>query len=172
MNEVIRVLENRKSVRGYKPELIPEADLNQIAEAGLHAPSGMNRQSAKLVVITDPSIMKQLSEMNCRIMGGEKDPFYGAQEMILVLADKTAPTYVYDGALVMGNLLNAAYALGYGACWIHRAKEEFESEEGKELLKKWGIEGEWEGIGHCIIGYPVDPIPAPVPIKEGRIIRV
>lgn len=172
MNEVIRVLENRKSVRGYKPELIPEADLNQIAEAGLHAPSGMNRQSAKLVVITDPSIMKQLSEMNCRIMGGEKDPFYGAQEMILVLADKTAPTYVYDGALVMGNLLNAAYALGYSACWIHRAKEEFESEEGKELLKKWGIEGEWEGIGHCIIGYPVDPIPAPVPIKEGRIIRV
>lgn len=171
-NEALEMLMTRFSTRAYKDELVPDEKLEKIVEAGLHAASGMGRQAVKLVVIKDRKIRDELSKMNAEIMGTDNDPFYGAPELILVLADKTVPTHVYDGALVMGNLMNAAHALGVGSCWIHRAKEEFETERGKALLRAWGIEGEYEGIGHCILGMPSDSSGRAKEIKPGRVVRV
>lgn len=110
--------------------------------------------------------------MNAAIMGTDTDPFYGAPVVLIVLADKSRPTYLYDGSLVMGNMMNAAHSLGLGSCWIHRAKEEFESEDGKELLKKWGVEGDYEGIGHCVIGYVEGDYPETKPRKEDYVYYV
>ena len=125
-----------------------------------------------MIAITDRETRDRLSAMNAAVMGMGDDPFYGAPAVIVVLADKRVPTYLYDGSLVMGNLMNAAHALGIGSCWIHRAKEEFESEEGKALLKKLGIEGDYEGIGHCILGYEAEPGKPAVPRKESYIYRI
>ena len=136
----------------------------------MNAPTGMNRQSPVMVAVQDPETVKQLSSMNAAVMGVSSDPFYGAPTVIVVLADSTVPTYLYDGSLVMGNLLNAAHALGLGACWIHRAKEVFALEEGKKLLKKWGLDDRYEGIGHCIIGYGDGPLPAAKARKENYVI--
>lgn len=173
MNEAMQVLLTRRSIRKYKPEMIKEEELQQILEAGMYAPTAMGRQSPRMVVIQDKETMEQLRKMNAAVMGNpDIDPFYGAPMMILVLGDKSIGTYRDDGSLVMGNLMNAAHAVGVGSCWIHRAKEEFESEEGKALLAKWGIEGDYEGIGHCILGYADCPNPEPKPRKEGYVVRV
>lgn len=154
MSETLQVIRERRSCKRYKPDMIPEEVIQTIAEAGTWAPSGMGRQSAIIVAITNKELRDRLSRMNAKIMGADMDPFYGAPVVLVVLADKKVPTHVYDGALVMENLLLAAADLGIGSCWIHRAKEEFESAEGKEILKALGIEGDYEGIGHCILGYP------------------
>ena len=129
----------------------------------------MGMQSPKIVVVQDKETIKTLSKMNAKIMGREgTDPFYGAPCVLVVLADRSAPTYLYDGALTMGNLMLAAHALGLGSCWIHRAKEEFDSPRGKEILKQYGIAGDYEGIGHCILGYAAQT-PQPAARKEGRV---
>ena len=154
MSETLQVIRERRSCKSYKPDMIPEEVIQTIAEAGTWSPSGMGRQSAIIVAITNKELRDRLSRMNAQIMGADMDPFYGAPVVLVVLADKKVPTHVYDGALVMENLLLAAADLGIGSCWIHRAKEEFESAEGKEILKALGIEGDYEGIGHCILGYP------------------
>ncbi len=172
MNEIIKNMETRRSVRAYKPDMVEEEKLEQILEAGTYAASGMGRQPVKLVAVTDKATRDQLSAMNAAVMGSNADPFYGAPVVIVVLADKSAATYVYDGSLVMGNLMNAAHSLGVSSCWIHRAKEEFESAEGKALLEKWGIQGDYEGIGHCILGYAQGPEPEAKPRKAENIIRV
>lgn len=153
MNEVIEALEQRRSCRKFSDKPVEDEKVKQIVEAGLYAASGMGRQATHLVVATNPDDVAQLSRMNAAIMGAEGDPFYGAKTVIVVLTDPAVPTCVEDGALVMGNLMNAAHALGVGSCWIHRAHEEFDSDEGKALLAKWGVEGEWRGVGHCILGY-------------------
>ena len=153
MNEVIEALEQRRSCRKFSDKPVEGEKVKQIVEAGLYAASGMGRQATHLVVVTNPDDVAQLSRMNAAIMGAEDDPFYGAATVIVVLTDPAVPTCVEDGALVMGNLMNAAHALGVGSCWIHRAHEEFDSDEGKALLAKWGVEGEWRGGGHCILGY-------------------
>lgn len=153
MNEVIEALEQRRSCRKFSDKPVEGEKVKQIVEAGLYAASGMGRQATHLVVVTSPDDVAQLSRMNAAIMGAEGDPFYGAKTVIVVLTDPAVPTCVEDGALVMGNLMNAAHALGVGSCWIHRAHEEFDSDEGKALLAKWGVEGEWRGVGHCILGY-------------------
>ena len=147
-NSTIECLKSRRSVKSYKPDMLPKEVLQEIVEAGTWVPTGMNRQSPIILAITDKKVRDQLSRMNAQIMGAKGDPFYGAPVVLVVLADKSVGTYVYDGSLVMGNLMNAAHALGIGSCWIHRAKEEFESQEGKELLKSLGIQGDYEGIGH------------------------
>ena len=144
----------RRSCRSYRKEQIADDELNAVLEAGEYAPSAMGRQSTKMVVLQNPDDIARLSAMNARIMGTDKDPFYGAPTVVIVFADRSIPTCVEDGSLVLGNLMNAAHAIGLGSCWIHRAYEEFESEEGKDLLKEWGIEGDLRGIGHCILGYP------------------
>lgn len=166
--EILDCIESRRSVRRYKPDAIPRETLDKIVEAGLYAPTGMNRQSPIIVAVTDRDLRDRLSRMNASVMGSDQDPFYGAPAVLIVLADKNCGTYLYDGSLAMGNLMLAAHALGVGSCWIHRAKEEFESEEGKEILKSLGIEGDYEGIGHCILGYPEGEEPEASPRKENR----
>lgn len=170
MSDALKTLKSRRSCRKFDGRPITEEELNAILEAGMYAPTGMGRQSPVMIAVRDKETIAQLSKMNAAIMGADSDPFYGAATVIIVLADKTVPTYVYDGSLVMGNLMNAAEAVGVQSCWIHRAKEEFESEEGKALLKKWGITGNYEGIGHCVLGYG-DKAPEK-PRKEQYIYRV
>ena len=159
--EAIENLLTRRSIRQFKAEPLPKELIAKIIEAGTYAPTGMNWQSPVILAVTDPALRDRISAWNAKIIGTDTDPFYGAPVILIVLADKSKPTYIYDGSLVMGNLMNAAHAYGVASCWIHRAKEEFESEEGKALLKKLGIEGDYEGIGHCILGYAdCDPQPA------------
>ena len=172
MNPVLQAIESRRSVRRFKPDMVPAELLDQVLQAGTYAATGMGRQSPIILAVTDPKVRDQLSRMYAAIMGSDKDPFYGAPVVLVVLADKSRPTCVYDGSLVMGNLMLAAHSLGLGSCWIHRAKEEFESPEGKALLASLGIQGEYEGIGHCILGYPDGELPQPAPRKENWIYRV
>ncbi len=156
MNEVIKNIEERRSIKKYKEDKVPKEIIEKIVEAGTYAPSGMGRQSSIIIDITNKNLRDKLSKLNAKIMGTSVDPFYGAPVVLVVLAKKDIPTHVYDGSLVMENLMLAANSLGIGSCWIHRAKEEFETDEGKEILKSLGIEEEYEGIGHCILGYKAE----------------
>lgn len=172
INEVISILVGRRSVRKFKPEMIREEDLQNIVKAGLYAPSGHGLQSAKFVVITNKKTIKQLSQLNATVLGKQNDPFYGAPVVIVVLANKSSADYINDGSVAIANMLNAACSLGIGSCWVHRAKQEFESTEGKLLLKEWGIEDNYEGIGHCILGYPDESALDRAPRKSNRVIYV
>ena len=172
MNEALKVLLERRSCRSYKPDPIPQEILDQILEAGTYAATGMGKQSPIMIAVTDKETRDKLSRMNAAVMGAENDPFYGAPVVIVVLANRAVGTYVYDGSLVMGNLMNAAHALGIGSCWIHRAKEEFDSEEGRQILKSLGIEGDYEGIGHCILGYAAAEGRPAAPRKDNYIYRI
>lgn len=172
MNEVLQAIKERRSVRQYKPDMVPQELIEQIVEAGTFAASGHGKQSAIIVAVTDKETRDRLARMNREIMGVQSDTFYGAPVVLVVLARLDSPHRVYDGSLVMGNLMLAAHALGLGSCWIHRAKQEFEAPEGKELLRKWGVEGEYEGIGHCVIGYPAGPQPKAHPRKADYVYYV
>lgn len=169
IDEAIR---NRRSVRTYRSEKVSEEIINQIIEAGLWAPSGMGRQSPVILSVSDEKTVREISALNARVMNSDADPFYGAPQVLVVLADRNVPTYVYDGALVMQNMMLKAYELGVSSCWIHRAKQVFDSEEGKAILKKAGIEGDYEGIGNLIIGWCDGEIPQAKPRKEGRVFRI
>ena len=165
----------RRSIRSFKPDSVPEADLREIVKAGLYAASGRGSQDTIILAITNPAMVKRLSRLNCEIGGWapDFDPFYGAPAVLVVLAEKERPTAVYDGSLVMGNLMLAAHASGLGSCWIHRAKEAFERPEGKQILKELGIEGDYEGIGHCVLGYPQQEGPSKTPPrKAGRVYHI
>lgn len=173
MNETLKVLETRRSCRNFiKDKMIPEEDLQAILRAGTYAATGMGKQSPIIIAVTNKEMRDRLSEANAKVMGANMDPFYGAPVILIVLANKAAMTYRYDGSLVMGNLMNAAESLGVASIWIHRAKEEFESEFGKKLLADLGIEGDYEGIGHCALGYAAEPAKAPAPRKENYIYYV
>ena len=174
MNEVIKAMKERRSIRKFKAEMPPKADLEQIVEAGLYAANGRGRQAVITIAVTDKELRDKLSEVNNEIMGGPEgnDPFYGAPAILIVPANKEVPTAPYDGSLVMGNLMLAAHSLGLGSIWIHRAKEEFEMPEYQKLLKDLGIEGEWEGIGHCAVGYIDGENPAAAPRNDGRVFWV
>lgn len=171
MNKTIEDLMNRRSIRKYKPEQISRQELDTVLNAGICAPTGMNRQSPILIAVQNKQVRDKLSKMNAAVMGSDSDPFYGAPTVIVVLAAAESPHAVQDGSLVMGNLMNAAKAIGLGSCWINRAKEMFETEEGKQLLAQWGVQGDYIGIGHCILGYP-DEEPAMKPRKENYIYYV
>lgn len=161
MRSTIDDLLSRRSSRRYMDKQISDEELMEVLEAGKYAPSAMNRQSSVMVVLQDKEDIETLSKMNASIMNTDSDPFYGAPTVVIVLGDRNNRNAVQDGSLVMGNLMNAAAAIGLGSCWINRAYEEFESEEGKALLRKWGICGDLIGIGHCILGYALDlPKPA------------
>ncbi|MCR4739846.1 MAG: nitroreductase [Lachnospiraceae bacterium] len=174
MNETLKVLRTRRSCRSFKPDMIKEDELEAVIEAGTYAATGMGRQSPIIIAVTDKEMRDKISEENRKIGGWQEgfDPFYGAPVILIVLADKSVPTYVYDGSLVMGNLLNAAESLGVAGIWIHRAKEEFESDFGKEILKKLGIQGEYEGIGHCALGYAAEPAKDAAPRKDNYVYRI
>ena len=169
--QTLEVLESRRSCRAYKPELIEEEKLQAIIKAGTYAATGMGKQSPIIIAVTNKEIRDRLSAMNAAVMGKgpEMDPFYGAPELLIVLANKAIPTYQYDGSLVMGNMMNAAADLGVGSCWIHRAKQVFESEEGKAILASLGIEGDYEGIGHLVLGYAAAPAREAAPRKEDYV---
>lgn len=168
-NETLENLKTRRSIRAYRDEMPSMELIEQIVEAGTYAPTGMGRQSPVIVAVTNKAIRDRLSQLNAQVLGSSSDPFYGAPVVLVVLADKKRPTYLYDGSLVMGNLMNAAHAVGLGSCWIHRAKEVFASEEGKSLLKEWGIDGDYEGIGHCVVGYPSQEAGMPKPRKSDYV---
>ena len=170
--ETLTVLKTRRSCRAYLPDPVEDEKLNAILEAGTYAATGMGRQSPIILVVKDPEVRAKLQKLNAAAMGMDIDPFYGAPELLVVLASKDMPTYVCDGSLVMGNMMNAAADLGVASCWVHRAKEEFESEEGKAILKKLGIEGNYEGIGNLILGYAAKPANAPAPRKADYIYRI
>ncbi len=174
MNAVLENMKTRRSIRKFKPDMVPQEILDQIMEAGLYAASGMGRQAAIMIQVTNKEMRDKIAQMNQEIGGWKEgfDPFYGAPAMIIVLAPKEVPTRVYDGSLVMGNLMLAAHELGVGSCWIHRAKEEFETDWGKDLLKSLGVEGEYEGIGHCALGYVDGDALQPAERKEHRIFAV
>ena len=173
MNETLTTLKTRRSIRRYRPEQVRPETLDTILEAGTYAPSGMGKQSAVMVVVQKPDTIALLSRLNAEIQGRPgTDPFYGAPTVVVVLADGENYNWMRDGALVMGNLMNAAWSLGVGSCWINRAIETFERPEGKALLKKWGLGETWKGVGNCILGYTDAPVLGDKPRKEGRILRV
>ena len=172
MADTLTTLKTRRSCRAYKPDHIEEEKLHAIIEAGTYAATGMGKQSPIILVIKDQEIRATLTKLNAAAMGMDIDPFYGAPELLVVLANKAMPTYIYDGSLVMGNMMNAAANLGVASCWVHRAKEEFESEEGKAILKKLGIEGDYEGIGNLILGYAAKPAGDAAPRKADYIYKI
>jgi len=174
MGEVLNSIRERRSIRKYKADMVPQEKLDQIIEAGLYAASGKGEQSPIIIQVTDRELRDQLSRMNAEIGGWPEgfDPFYDAPVVLIVLGRKDWPTHVYDGSLVIGNLMLAAHDLGIGSCWIHRAKEEFETQFGKDLLQSLGIEEEYEGVGHCILGYAEGEEPKAAGRKEGRVFYI
>lgn len=172
MKDAMEVLLTRRSIRNFNDKPIPEDVLNKILEAGTYAPTAMGMQKPIIIAITDKKVRDEVSRENAKIMGREgTDPFYGAPVILLVAAENY-PNAVYDGSCVMDNLLNAAWAMGVGSCWIHRAKEELESDFGKKLLKSLGIVGDYIGVGHAALGYFDGEPPLPKPRKENYIYRI
>ena len=172
MAETLKTIKERRSCRNFKPDMVSKELLDKVLEAGTWAPTGMGMQSPIIIAVTNKELRDKLSKMNAEIMGSKADPFYGAPVVLVVLADKNKPTHVYDGSLVMGNLMLAAYAVGLGSCWINRAKEMFESAEGKALMKEWGIADTYAGVACCILGYADGPLPEAKPRKNDYIVRV
>ena len=171
-NEILNAIASRRSCRAYKPEQITAEELEAVTTAGTWAATAMGRQSPVMVAVQDKETLAELSRLNAAVMGTDSDPMYGAPTILVVLADAHANCAVQDGSLVMGNLMLAAASLGLGSCWINRAREEFDSAEGKALLKKWGIEGDWIGVGHCILGYPAAAPKPAAPRKPDYIVKV
>ncbi len=170
MNPTLENLLNRRSIRKYLPEQVTDEELDSVLCAGLYAPSGMNRQGAVMVAVRDKETRDLLSRLNAAVMNSNSDPFYGAPCVIVVLVEPSG-TATEDGSLVIGNLLNAAHAIGLGSCWINRAKEVFATDEGKALLKKWGLPESLVGVGNCILGHAAEEV-EPKPRKAGRIVKV
>ena len=172
MNQIIQSLLSRRSIRRYSDRQVPDELLDTVLEAGLYAPSGMNTQGVRLVAVRDKETRDLLSKLNAAVMGRDGDPFYGAPCVVVVLADPDLyGGWMEDGALALGNMMNAAHALGLGSCWIHRARQVFDAPEGKELLKKWGLPENLRGVGNCILGYP-EETPDARPRKDGRIVKI
>lgn len=171
MNEIIKAMQERRSIRKFKAQMPKKEDLEQIVQAGLYAASGKNQQAAMVLAITNKEMRDKLAQANCKIGGWNEgfDPFYGAPVVLVVLANKAQFTHIYDGSLVMGNMMLAAHALGLGSIWIHRAKEEFEQSEWKKLLAELGVQGDWEGVGHCAVGYMDGDMPTAAPRKDNRV---
>ncbi len=161
MNETIKTLTERRSIRSYSDKPVKKEDIELILKAGVYAPTGRNTRDTLFLVVTEKGLRDRLSKMNAAVMGSENDPFYGAPAVIVVFADRTRTTTVEDGSCAMANLMNAAFSLGIDSCWIHRAREVFESEEGREIARSFGIPDEYIGIGNCILGYRDCELPIP-----------
>lgn len=180
-NKTIEDIISRRSVKKYLDKQVPLELVEEVVKAGTYAPSGMNKQSAKIIAVTNKEMRDRLSRINLEIVignnlttsSGHSDPFYGAPVVLVVLAKKETGTRIYDGSLVMENMMIAANSLGLGSCWIHRAKETFESKEGKQILAELGINEEYEGIGNCILGYAaLDALKPQAPRKEDYVVWV
>lgn len=169
MNAAYENLLTRRSVRKYKSEQISDEELTAVLTAGTYAPTAKGTQSPMIIAVQDRGDIARLSSLNANIMGVTSDPFYGAPTVVVVLAQAGNRNGVQDASLVMGNMMNAAHALGLGSCWVNRAYETFELPEGRELLKKWGVEGDWIGVGNCILGYPDGELPMAAARREGYV---
>ncbi|MBQ6970941.1 MAG: nitroreductase [Synergistaceae bacterium] len=171
MNDIIKAIKERRSIRRFKHDMPKREDISAIIEAGLYAANGMGKQSPIIIAVTNKELRDKISRDNCTIGGWQEgfDPFYGAPVILVVLADTERPTHVYDGSLVIGNMMLAAHSLGLGSIWIHRAKQEFEREDYRKLLEDLGVHGNFEGIGHCAVGYIDGDIPPAHDIKPGRV---
>lgn len=173
MNETLRVLKQRRSIRSYRNEQVQDEQLNDILEAGMFAPSGHGGQSAVMVVAQTPETVQEISNLIATAKGKPgKDAFYGAPTVVVVLADSQSTTCVEDGSLVMGNLMNAAFSVGVDSCWINQARQAFLTTEGKALLQKWGLSESYQGVGCCILGYRDGELPQPKERKENYIVRI
>ena len=172
MKSCMEIMLTRRSVKKYLPDMPSREDIDKIIEAGLAAASGRNMQASVIVAVTNKEIRDRLSRANAAVMGVNADPFYNAPCVLVVLAEKTAHTYVYDGSLTLGNMMLAAHELGLGSCWIHRAKEVMYQPEWVEWIKSLGLEGEYEGIGNLVVGYSDGYSPAKKEIREGRVVYV
>ena len=174
MNEVLNAMKERRSIRKFKGDAVPRELIDKVIEAGLYAASGRNFQSPVIIAVTDKTLRDKISKINGEIAGMPEnhDPFYNAPCILIVLADKQFPTYIYDGSLALGNMMLAAHTLGLGSCWIHRAKEEFMTDEYKALLTSLGIKGDFEGIGHLVLGYADCEYPGIIPRKENRVFYI
>ena len=172
--ETLECIRTRRSIRKYKSDPVPEELLEQVLEAGTWAPTGRNNQAPTIIAITDKEQRDRLMKLNASVMGAQNDPFYGAPVVLLVVVDKSCVTYENDGELVIQNLMLAAHDLGLASCYIWRAKQELETEEGKQMLADWGLPTnvEYEGVGHVILGYADMEAPAPAPRKENYVYRV
>ena len=168
MDAMVNLL-TRRSIRSYRPDMLPREVIEKIAEAGTYAPTGMNRQTPIIVAVTNKELRDRMARLNAAVLNMDSDPFYGAPVVLVVLAERSAPNHVYDGSLVMGNLMLAAHAMGVGSCWIHRAREVFDTDEGKAILRDLGIEGDYEGVGNCILGYTEGEEPQAKPRKENWV---
>lgn len=171
MNEIIKAMKERRSIRKFKADMPPKADIEQIIDAGLYAANGMGKQAVITIAVTNKAVRDKIAEANRQIGGWQEgiDPFYGAPVILIVLSEKGWRNGAYDGSLVMGNMLLAAHSLGLGGIWINRAREEFEQDEWKKLLSDIGVPGEWEGVGHCAVGYIDGEPPKPAERKPGRV---
>ena len=169
MSELTKVIKERRSIRKFKPDMVSKDLINEIIEAGIYAASGRGKQASVVIAVTNKELRDRISDENRRIGGWEEgfDPFYGAPVILIVIADREVPTAVYDGSLTLGNMMLKAHELGLGTCWIHRAKEEFDSDFGKEILSKLGIKGSFEGVGHLALGYADCNLPD-IPDRNGN----
>lgn len=172
MSDILEKIKTRRSIRKFKSDMVPKDIIDKIIEAGLYAASGMNTQTPIIIAVTDKETRDKLSKVNAELMNTNNDPFYGAPVVLVVLARKKRSTCVYDGSLVMGNLMLAAHELGIGSCWIHRARETFEMPEWKKWLEELGIKGEYEGIGNCVLGYVDGEYPDILPRISDRVYYV
>ena len=168
MDAMVNLL-TRRSIRSYRPDMLPREVIEKIAEAGTYAPTGMNRQTPIIVAVTNKELRDRMSRLNAAVLNMDRDPFYGAPVVLVVLAERSDPNHVYDGSLVMANLMLAAHAMGVGSCWINRAREVFDTDEGKAILRDLGIEGDYEGVGNCILGYTEGEEPQAKPRKENWV---
>ena len=168
MDAMVNLL-TRRSIRSYRPDMLPREVIEKIAEAGTYAPTGMNRQTPIIVAVTNKELRDRMSRLNAAVLNMDSDPFYGAPVVLVVLAERSDPNHVYDGSLVMANLMLAAHAMGVGSCWINRAREVFDTDEGKAILRDLGIEGDYEGVGNCILGYTEGEEPQAKPRKENWV---
>ena len=171
-NEVLNIIKERRSIRTYKADAIPEELLNAVLEAGTFAPTGGGKQSPIIVAITSPQYRKKIAELNAEVMGSESDPYYGAPVVVLVLADGNANTFIEDGSCVLENMMLAATSLGLGSVWVHREREIFDNVKGKKLLKEWGLSESLRGVGAIALGYPDSSDVKAAERKEDYIVRI
>lgn len=171
-NETLNVIKSRRSTRAYKTDPVPEKLLDAVLEAGTFAPSGMNKQSPTIVAVTGDKYRREISALNAAVMGVTSDPYYGAPVVVLVLADSNAGTWVEDGSCVLENMMLAAESLGLATVWVHREREIFDSERGKQLLREWGLSETLRGVGSIALGYAAAPGKPAAPRKDGYIVKV
>lgn len=171
-NETLNVIKSRRSTRAYKTDPVPEKLLDAVLEAGTFAPSGMNKQSPTIVAVTGDRYHREIAALNAAVMGVTSDPYYGAPVVVLVLADSNAGTWVEDGSCVLENMMLAAESLGLATVWVHREREIFDSERGKQLLREWGLSETLRGVGSIALGYAATPAKPAAPRKDGYIVKV